>query len=113
LFKILDYPGLYINLASGNLKGNTLIIVDGIGFLIITAVIALGIWILVMMLKYDSRSYLYLGLLSIISFSTFSHAPDFLGMVTVSIMLALSVFLKRKLFPNIPLVSVVPKAVSQ
>jgi len=81
----------------------------GIITLLNTAWIFLLIYLIVILVRYDQRSYLYLAVLSLFGLSRQVNHFDPSGLPLLLVMLVLSPFVKKKLFPNIPLIGVVPK----
>ena len=71
------------------------------------------IWIIKTLFSYDARAYTILVILTILglvnALSDIIKTFDIIGFVLASITLILSSFLKKRLFPDIPLFGYVPK----
>lgn len=72
-----------------------------------TIILAMLIWVLVLLLKFDVRGYMILMALSVISMLGIVNS-DIITLVIVILTLVLPFFLKYKLFPGIPLFRFLP-----
>lgn len=108
IFRVLLYKTIFIELVTGGISGSNLQTTGGIIFLLNTAMIILLIWIIKLLFSFDARAYMLLIILSIFSISNITKL-DILSIVLVIVSLGLSLFLKKKLFPNVPIFGYVPK----
>jgi len=108
IFRVLLYKTIFIELVAHWFSGSALQTAGGIIFLVNTAMLILMIWIIKLLFSFDARAYTLLIILSIISISNIIKL-DILSIVLVIASLGLSLFLKKKLFPNIPIFGYIPK----
>jgi len=109
IFRILLYKTIFIELITGGLTDSTLQTTVGMVFLINTAMLILMIWIVKLLFSFDARAYLLLFALSTLSIPNVIRTLDILSIVLLIASLSLSLFLKKKLFPNIPFWGYIPK----
>jgi len=109
IFRIILYKTIFIELVTSGFSGTALQTAGGIIFLVNTLMLVLMIWITKLLFGFDARAYLLLAVLSIIGLSNIIKTLDILSILTLLASLGLSLFLKKKLFPNIPIFSYVPK----
>jgi len=108
IFRVLLYKTIFIELVTHGVSGSALQTAGGVIFLVNTAMLILMIWIIKLLFSFDARAYTLLIILSIISISNIIKL-DILSIVLVIASLGLSLFLKKKLFPNIPIFGYIPK----
>jgi len=111
IFRILLYRTIFIELITGGLTDSTSVLQTTVGmfFLINTAMLILMIWIVKLLFSFDARAYLLLFALSTLSIPNVIRTLDILSIVLLIASLSLSLFLKKKLFPNIPFWGYIPK----
>jgi len=107
--RILMYKPIFIELVTGGSSNSVLQTAGGVIFLINTLMLVLMIWIIKILFSYDARAYLILAILSILGLSNIIKAFNIVDFTLITITLVLSLILKKKLFPNIPLFGYVPK----
>jgi len=109
IFRIFMYRTIFIELVTSGFSGSALQTAGGIIFLINTLMLVLMTWIIKILFSYDARAYFILTILSMIGLSNTIKTFDIIGLGLIIITLVLSLTLKKKLFPNIPLFGYVPK----
>ncbi len=107
--RIFMYRTIFVELVTSGFSGSALQTVGGIIFLMNTLILVLMIWVIKLLFSYDARAYLGLAILSLLGLPNTIETFDIVGFVLIIITLILSLTLKKKLFPNIPLSSYVPK----
>src|SRR3989338_9470 len=109
VFRIALYTLLYPLMITSGFSGEWFKAVGWLALLLNTVMLVLMVWIIKLLFRFDARAYLLLIILSLTSLSSMIKYFDMLSTVLVLAGLGLSFFLKKKLFPNIPVFSYVPK----
>lgn len=109
IFRIFMYRTIFVELVISGFSGPALQTVGGIFFLINTLMLVFMIWIIKILFSYEARAYLILALLSLYGLLNTIKTSDIVGLVLIITTFVLSLTLKKKLFPNIPLIGYVPK----
>jgi hypothetical protein len=100
IFRIINFCLIFSLYSMGISKS-----IIGISFLLNIIILILMIWLITILFHFDARAYITLITLCLISYMVL----DPLNIILTTVILILSLMLKKKLFPNIPIFGYIPK----